>query len=417
MKRGAVGATVAVVSVLVIASAASGLAASRRVGEFAMTTRSFSVQAEGFPVEPAPGMNATSLGIRPLGTRGSLSNAPPDAYGRATTTDLGTIELYTGPPPAGNTAECDATRPNLPRAAEAHPSGALLSATCTHRPSVSVSARAEGPRSDSLRIATQSSHIAADGGGTALVATADVVLTDIDLGPLHIATARFRGRASANGRPRGASASGVVNAVDASVSGVPVVVGTGGVSVDRTRVPTDLVSSATDAVRAAMAQGGYSDVRIVQPRVAAARDGSSATVQGGGVLAFFSNNDPKNDYFLSLTLVGATLKAFVGAPVGVGGRDGIVVGSTPAPLSPAVAGGIGAVDTLPGSVAIPTSDSAAPGAALEPLVGRTTYEAPRPWRGAWVILALAIVMTAAVLGLRRRALPAWDDFATRFLRG
>jgi hypothetical protein len=166
-----------------------------------------------------------------------------------------------------------------------------------------------------------------------------------------------------------------------------------------------------------MAQGGYSDVRIVQPRVAAARDGSSATVQGGGVLAFFSNNDPKNDYFLSLTLVGATLKAFVGAPLGVGGRDGIVVGSTPAPMPPAVAGGIGAVDTLPGSVAIPTSDSAAPGAALEPLVGRTTYEAPRPWRGGWVILALAIVMTAVVLGLRRRALPAWDDFATRFLRG
>ena len=101
MKRAAVGATVAVVSVLVVASAASGLTASSRVGE-PVTARSFSVQAEGFPVEPAPGMNATSLGIRPLGIRGLVSNAPPDAYGRATTTDLGTIELYTGPPPAGN---------------------------------------------------------------------------------------------------------------------------------------------------------------------------------------------------------------------------------------------------------------------------------------------------------------------------
>jgi hypothetical protein len=417
MRRAAIGGTAAVVSMLVVASAASGLAASSRLAEPLMTTRSFSVQAEGFPVEPAPGMNATSLGIRPLGTRGSLSNAPPDAYGRATTTDLGTIELYTGPPPAGNTAECDASRPNLPRAAEAHPSGALLSATCTRRPSVSVSARAEGPRADALRTATQSSHIAADGGGTALVASADVVLTDVDLGPLHIATARFRGRASANGRPGGASASGVVDAVDASVSGVPVVVGTGGVSVDQTRVPTDLVSSATDAVRTAMAQGGYSDVRIVQPRVTAARDGSSATVQGGGVLAFFSNNDPKNDYFLSLTLVGATLKTFVGAPVGIGARDGVIVGSVPAPLPPAGAGGGGAADTIPAAAAIATSDTAAPGTALEPLVGRTTYEAPRPWRGGWVILALAVVMTAAVLVVRARALPAWDDFATRFLRG
>lgn len=417
MKRAAVGATVAIVSALVFASAASGLVASSRVEEPTMRTRSFSAQAEGFPIEPAPGMNATSLGIRPLGTRGSLSNAPPDAYGRATTTDLGTIELYTGPPPAGNTAECDATRPNLPRAAEAHPSGALLSATCTRRPSVSVSARAEGPRTDAVQAVTQSSHVAADGGGTALVASADVVLTDVDLGPLHIATARFRGRASANGRPGGASASGTVNAVDASVSGVPVVVGTGGVSVDRTRVPTDLLPSATDAVRAAMAQGGYSDVRIVQPRVTAARDGSSATVQGGGVLAFFSNNDPKNDYFLSLTLVGATLKAFVGAPVGTSGRDGVIVGSIPEPVPPAVAGGGGPVDALPSSVAIPTSDTAVPGAALEPLVGRTTYEAPRPWRGGWVILGLAVVMAVVVLALRARVLPAWDDFATRFLRG
>src|SRR5205807_9213885 len=139
--------------VVVVASATFGLAGSAAPAEV-MTGRSFSLQAEGFPVEPAPGMNATSLGIRPLGTRASMSNAPADAYGRATTLDLGTIELYTGPPPAGNTAECDATRPNLPPAAEAHPSGALLSATCTRRPSVSVSARAEGPRNEALRIDT-----------------------------------------------------------------------------------------------------------------------------------------------------------------------------------------------------------------------------------------------------------------------
>jgi hypothetical protein len=418
MKRQRLTATAGVVAGLVVASATAGLAASSTVDEPAMTARAFSAQAEGFPIEPAPGMNATSLGIRPLGTRGSLSNAPAAAYGRATTTDLGTVELYTGPPPPGNTAECDATRPNLPRDAEAHPSGALLAATCTPRPSVSVSARAEGPRTDAVRLASQSSHIAADGGGPAVQASADVVITDVELGPIQIGMARFRGRVSANGRPGGASATGVVNAVDASVSGVPVVVGTGGVTVDRTRVPTDLVSSATDGVRVAMAHGGYSDVRIVQPRVTKARDGTSASVQGGGVVAFFSNNDPKNDYFLSLTLVGATLKAFVGAPVGPGGRDGMIVGSAPAPPLPAAAGGGGvAGEVVPGSDARSTVDTATPAAGIEPLVGRTTYEMPRPWRGGWLILVLAIVATGVVLLLRKRVLPAWDDFATRFLRG
>jgi len=418
VRRSALSGAAVAAAVVAVASATSGLARSAVPAE-AITARSFSLQAEGFPVEPAPGMNATSLGIRPLGTQASMSNAPADAYGRATTLDLGTIELYTGPPPPGNTAECDATRPNLPRTAEARPGGALLTATCTRRPSVAVAARAEGPESDQLRIASQSSRVGGDGGGSALAASADVVITDVEMGPLHIGTARFRGQVSANGRPGGASAAGVVDAADASVSGVPVVVGTGGISVDQTRVPTDLVSSATEAVRAAMAQGGYSDVRVVQPRVTKARDGSSATVQGGGVLASFSSNDPKNDYFLSLTLVGATLKAFVGGPVENLGPVTGGVGTVVAPVSPvpAVAGGGGAgLGEVP--AANPTlADVAAPPAALEPLAGRAAYNLPRAWRGGWVILAVAVVLVAAAVLVRRRLAPVWDDFATRFLRG
>ena len=420
MRRPAVsgGAALAAVAAM-LASASTTFAVSRLApAPEAMTARSFSLQAEGFPVDPAPGMNATSLGIRPLGTRASMSNAPADAYGRATTLDLGTIELYTGPPPPGNTAECDATRPNLPRTAEARPGGAVLNASCTRRPSVDVAARGEGPQSDQLRAASQSSRLTSDGGGSALVASADVVMTDIELGALHIGAARFRGQVSANGRAGGASATGVVDAADASVAGVPVVIGTGGVSVDKTRVPTDLVSSATEAVRAAMAQGGYSDVRVVQPRVTKARDGSSATVQGGGVLAYFSNNDPKNDYFLSFTLVGATLKAFVGGPLEslpVVHGDA-VAGASPAP-PPAIAGAGGTGLTDAGSAPAPPADVAVPPARLEPLAGRAAYNLPRAWRGGWVILFVAVGVVAAAVVLRRRLAPAWDEFATRFLRG
>src|SRR5437588_11934420 len=80
-----------------------------------IVTRAFTVEASAFPVDPAPGTNQISLGIRPLATRASLANAPVEGYARAAAYDVGFIENYTGPPPPETTAECDATRPNLPR--------------------------------------------------------------------------------------------------------------------------------------------------------------------------------------------------------------------------------------------------------------------------------------------------------------
>jgi hypothetical protein len=160
--RHAVPSLVAVVALLglgAVASAQQAPPTSPAAAPF--LARSFTIRADAFPVEPAPGTNETSIGVRPAGTRISVSNAPAAAYGRAAATDAGTIELYTGPPPPSTVAECDAAAPNIPRHATAAPGGMQLEATCDTRPSARVVASGSGSgetRADAL----------GDGGGVAL---------------------------------------------------------------------------------------------------------------------------------------------------------------------------------------------------------------------------------------------------------
>src|SRR5205807_3452271 len=103
--RRAVAAGLGALMAAILAGAA-GSASGAGSGGPPVTARSFSADAEGFPVEPAFGAQQFGVPFRPAGTRSSLGNAPVSAYARSALVDLGPAELYT-PPPPGSFAECD----------------------------------------------------------------------------------------------------------------------------------------------------------------------------------------------------------------------------------------------------------------------------------------------------------------------
>jgi hypothetical protein len=376
--------------------------------------RSFSVTAASFPVEPAPGLNQTELGIRPAAVRASLSNPPATAYGRSAAYDLGTIELYTGPPPPESVAECDTGSPNIPDSATAAPGDLQLAAACTEKPSVDASATGRSFESSGLIVKDLTSHVTADGGGDALVSEATSSVHDISMGPLVVASVSTRASAKADGTPGGAAATGRVVATGATVNGTPVVIGADGIEVDTQKVPLEFVGAATAAVREALAQGGYSDVRVVQPATEASPDGLHAAVRGGGLSLYFTNNDPQENYFIRVTFGGVNLAVDLGPQIGTG--------EVPAPAAPAAgdAGVLGNASPTPAQAAgITTSDASAPLGTAEPILtsGRRTYDLPSPWRGWPVLLAVGGAAAVAAWLTRRRLVGWWTVNADRYLRG
>lgn len=384
----------------------------------ALTDRSFSVHAAAFPVEPAPGLNQTSLGVRPAATRASLANPPASSYGRAAAYDLGTIELYTGPPPPESVAECDTASPNIGTDATAEPGGMRLTASCNQRPAAEVSAARGSYAGGGLKADDLASRIVVDGGGDVLTASATVSASAVALGPLVVTSVSTRATARAGGTPGSAAATGRVVASGASVNGIPIVIGADGVGVDEERVPLELVPTASKAVGDALGQGGYADVRLVQPTTAAAADGTSASVTGGGLMVFLNRNDPAQNYFVRLTFGGVALAVDVGPSFA-----GLVAPSSGGDLSsPPPTGAGGGLGNTNGS-STPPADAAVgslePGAASAPVLTttRSTYDLPRPWRGWTVLLALLACAAAAGWLSRRRLAPWWDANADRYLRG
>jgi hypothetical protein len=370
-------------------------------------------------VEPAPGLNQTSLGIRPAATRAALSNPPVSAYGRAAAYDLGTIELYTGPPPPESVAECDTSTPNIPDTSEAAPAGMRLVARCDERPRVEATSAGSSYSSGGLGVASMSSRAFADGGEEIVAGEAAVTVHGVGMGPLAIDTVTMRAAARAGGVPGTAAATGRVTASGATVNGTPVVIGADGIEVDRQRVPLELVGPATAAVQEALGQGGYSDVRVVQPQTEARPDGTAASVEGGGVMMFFNRNDPAQNYFIRMTFAGVDLHIDVGSPLGAPATQT----AAGAPASPSGSGGGGGTGRgtsgavpAPAPAAVGQSTDAAP---VRPLLtaGRRTYDLPEPWRG-WIALVAigAASMVAGWLG-RRRLLEWWSVNADRYLRG
>jgi hypothetical protein len=384
----------------------------------ASLSRAFSAQVAAFPVEPAPGLNQTTLGVRPAATRASVSNPPAASYGRSAQYDLGTIELYTGPPPPETVAECATGSANIPEHAAASPQDMQLVATCTAAPGADVSAVARSYESAGLQVQDIASRVTADGGGTAVTTTARVDVQGISLGPLVISGVATTASASANGAAGGATAAGRVVASGGTVNGTPVVIGPDGIEIDRQKVPIEFVAPATAALHDALAQGGYSDVRVVQPAIETSADGMHASVKGGGLIVYFTNNDPAQNYFLRLTFGG------VDAAVDLGQGFG---GSGPAPAP----GGSSAEPPLNGDGAVLGSSGSSSlgaggaqggeGSSLQPAprltASRRTYDLPAPWRGWPYLLSIGVVAAIAGWLTRRRLLTWWTVSADRYLRG
>lgn len=382
--------------------------------------RGFTVEAAAFPVEPAPGLNQTALGVRPASTRVSLGNPPATAYGRAAAYDAGTIELYTGPPPPDTVAECDTGSPNIPDQATAAPAEMQLAARCDDRPAGESTAVARSYAASGMQVNEMASRAAGDGSGDAITAEATVTVKGIAVGPLTFESVSTRASVRADAKAGGAVATGRTVASGGAVNGTPVIVGPDGVDVDRQRVPLELVPSATEAVRAGLAQGGYSDVRVLQPSTEASPDGMHAAARGGGLGLYFTNNNPSENYFIRLTFAGVQLSVDVGPPVGEGGPLPAAGGG--AVLPPGDAGDVLGSGRGPGGVeagapAAAPAGNAADGARPVLTAGRRTYDLPDPWRG-WPVL-IVVAGAAAVAGrlTRRRLLGWWDANADRYLRG
>jgi hypothetical protein len=402
------------VGALAVATAAVAPARMAPSGGAPLTGRAFSIRADAYPVDPAPGLNRTSIGVRPAAARVDVSNAPASAYGRAASVDAGTAELYTGPPPPGSVAECDATAPNLPREATASPGGMTLAARCDQRPSARTDATASGS-------GTSRASAWGDGGGDALAAGAVTEVHDAVVGEIRIGSATYTASVRADGAPGGATATGRVTVTDATIGGIPVVIGADGVTVDDTRVPLELIGAAADAVRAALSQGRYSDVRVVQPETVTAPDGTRAEVHGGGVFFYGTNADPRSNYFLQLTLVGG------GALVALGGDAGVAPLAAAEPVADARPPSAGApppvladapsglISTGAPVAAPPTTPRAGDRLTLATASARRTLA--RPWRG-WVWVALVVALSGAVGVLARVRLARWWRLAAdRYVHG
>jgi hypothetical protein len=375
-----------------------------------ITSRSFTITAQAFPIAVVPGRGGVELGTRELATQLSIANAPAAAYARAALYDNGTIELYTGPPPAGAAAECDTTAGNQSLDARATPGASELVSSC--RPAPAAVATASGALAGGDSGSARSASSAATGGadGDHLYATADAAIDDAVIGPLHLGSMRYHAEGRADGVPGGAAGTATVTAAGATVNGVPVTITSDGIGVDATQVPAELVETATKSVHDSLAQGGYADIRIVQPDVEIAPDGTTVRVQGGGVFADLATNDPSQPYFMRNTFVGGTLTLSVGGALDATATAPATAGAPPA-------GGSAPVATQPAASSASSGASAAVASRPTIVTRDVTYHEPvmrRVWL--WIVLVGALGM--AIIALERRRLDTlWQRVAERYLRG
>jgi hypothetical protein len=379
--------------------------------------RAFTVRAEAYPVESAPGTRETEVAVRQLSTVAQASNPPPDAFARATANDMGLAEAYVGQ--QGPSADADTATAGGQPDVVVEEGGSRLEAHVEPAP------RARADAAGNTASGTGSSTSTADGAGEELVATATAEINDVVIGPLVIGSGRFDATATANGQPGGATASGVVRTSDATFADIPVTIGSDGLQLDESRVPDALVGPSTAALQQAFSEGGYADIRVVQPRVEVAEDGSSASVSGGGVYVFLTNNSPTERYFVSHTLLGGSVEVSFGGELAVPSAAPAAVPAEPAtvdgPAAPA-----GASDPTP------VAGPAAPPAAAPPAAPDLAYDAagrrvtlPVVWPGwIWFVVAIGIAWAAAgvlrlpfAAGARARLRHAGDGFADRYLRG
>ena len=411
------------VGALLVASAPPAPAAPADGAHFAH--RAFTARAEAYPLEPAPGTQDTEVAIRPSATTAAATNPPSAAFARAAATDLGLAEAYFGQ--QGPSVAADTSTQNDPRDVERDEDGFHLEAHVTDAPTAEAIARGDGDGSGTPS-GSFASRSDARGDGPVLTADAQAEANDVSLGPFVLGSGRYEASVRLDGTPEGASGSGTITTSDATFAGIPIVIESDGFRVDETRVPAPLLGEATAAVQEYFSPGGYADIRVVQPEVEVAEDGTSVRVSGGGVHVFFTNNDPTERYFLGFTMLGGDVLVALGGELG---QPTDTVSPVAPPPSGAGAPGPPAAPAEPAPPIAPDAPPApAPASAGEPVA--ISYDAGHevlPLRGlwgglVWVLLAVAIAwMTALALhtpwlsGPRRRIDDLLDGFADRYTRG
>jgi hypothetical protein len=403
---------VVVAAVLVGGMATVGVASVGAAGDGpGLGGRSFTVTAAAFPVDPAPGANQTSLGVRPVAVRAQRSAPPDAAYARSAFADPGTAEIYTGPPPEGSFAECDTALENQPREATVATGTAHLSVSCGDPGQVWAVATGASPGGQqSFR-----SEVRITVAGGRLAASAVTEAAGLEVGPLRLGGARYVGSVSTDGSR--ARAAGVIEVTDATVAGIPVRLAADGVSVDEARVPLELVATAADALHRALSSSGYFGMRVVQPATSVSDDGSHAEVTGGGIELLARTNDPTNNYYLSFTLLGGELRLDLG-----GGEPTVEPPAAPTPggeLGP----GSAEETPAPGLVTPPPAPEGAGSAhggqtaRLSLSSARQADRAPGRWPGlGWVALLVALAPPGLLVASWR--LPRLrESLAERYVRG
>lgn len=395
-----------VVGVLASAAIAVG---SPGDGEGGLEGRSFTVTAAAFPIDPAPGTNQTSFGVRPVSVRAQRSAPPGESYARSAVADPGTAELYTGPPPEGSFAECDTGLENQP-AEEVVEAGTVRMAVSCRDPA-RVTATATGASSGEQR--TLHAEVLILHGRERLVATAVAEVAGLEVGPLRFGSARYVGSVSTDGRT--GEARGVIEVGQATVAGIPVRLASDGIAVDRTKVPVEMLAAATDAVHKALSATGYLGARVVQPATEVAGDGSHVAVVGGGVELLAATNDPTNNYYVSLTLLGGELRIDLG---GVSGTEsmqqvGNQPGTTRRPSESAATVRDAAVVT---DASVPTT-AARPGSREATVALAGSDRAPGSWPGLWWLVAAAGLLPVGLLVASWRFPKVRESLAERYLRG
>lgn len=415
----------AVMALLLVGVGPSSRAAAVS-GEPVHLGRAFTARAEAYPMESAPGTRDTEVPVRPAATRAVASNPPVDAFARAAAADLGLAEAYLGQ--QGPSADADTATEDGDDDVVVDDGSSHMEAHVDGSPRASANATGSAAGGDPGSSGTVASASAADGAGARLVASAEAEVHDLAIGLLILGSGRFEARAEIDGTPGGGRAEGFIRTSDATFAGIPITLGAEGVQVDESRVPDPLLRSATAAIQEAFAPGGYADIRVVQPTVEVAEDGTSARVYGGSVRLYLTNNDPAERYFFSYTLLGGTAEVVLGGALSQPTPDRLpTVVTVPAPPPAALD-----TATVPAVVSTPTADSAGsagspatPTPELAFVAGTERVSLRVPWPGwVWVLVLVAGAWaTAGALRLpplaptKHRLDSLVNDVADRYLRG
>jgi len=414
------GALCAMITTSVIAMAPLPAAAAAT-----MAHRAYDATALAVPMNPEVGSHDSPIPARLFTTRADVSNPPRAASARAARTDLGLLEQFVPGQALGPAADASTRDRNSGRDSRTTDGDAVYVAHADKAPSARATATGVTAPGASLGFGGMSSTSTARLDGSRLLATATSTLTGMSLGPISVGTATYTATASTTGRAGGAHATGVVTASEASVAGVPVAITQDGVEVDSTRIVLGQLDQAAAVVAAAFAESGYLDARLVQPVTTHRRDGSSATVTGGGI-QLIGRSDANQSYYLAATMLSGEVSVAVGDSLGQ-----LRLPVTPAPTARPAApetSGLGPPYTPTTSVAgAMTAPSATAAPAVAPLYTSQASEVELPhiwpWWPVLLGLAVALAMSFGTLRLpvagpvRRRLLAMTAAAADRYFRG